>query len=126
MVLLTWATLQGMEWFLSLLLVSNSHLLERADERNSYQEVQHLSPIETAVRYIPNVIAGATLNIFTGLIIHRLAVNNYVVAISAICSISPLLMAVMDIDWPWWYAGFWVNLLLPISVDGILLTSRPP
>ncbi|KAL9037342.1 MAG: hypothetical protein Q9214_005744 [Letrouitia sp. 1 TL-2023] len=84
----------------------------------AYQRVQHLSPIETAVRYMPNIVAGSTLNILTGLIVHRIAVNRYVVIISALCSVSPLLMAVIHVDWSWWLAGFWVNLLLPISVDG--------
>ncbi|KAG8529659.1 uncharacterized protein KY384_005140 [Bacidia gigantensis] len=69
MVLLTWATLQGMEWFLSLF----------------YQRVQHLSPIETAVRFMPNIIAGGALNIITGLIIHL----NYTVANLLITSIFP-------------------------------------
>ena len=88
------------------------------DVRNSYQEVQHLSPIETAIRYLPNIAAGSILNILTGLIVHRVAVNYYVVIISALCSISPLLMAIIHVDWSWWLAGFWVNFLLPISVDG--------
>ncbi|KAI4161894.1 MAG: hypothetical protein LQ342_004460 [Letrouitia transgressa] len=26
-------------------------------------------------------------------------------------------MAIIHVDWSWWLAGFWVNLLLPISVD---------
>ncbi|KAL9607586.1 MAG: hypothetical protein Q9167_007512 [Letrouitia subvulpina] len=82
-----------------------------------YQRVQHLSPIETAVRYMPNIVARSTLNILTGLIVHRIAVNRYVVVISGLCSVSPLLMAVIHVDWSWWLAGFWVNLLLPISVD---------
>ena len=93
-------------------------MLGLADKWNSYQQVLLLSPIETAIRYMPNIVAGCTLNILTGLIVHRVAVNYYVLITSALCAVSPLLMALIHVEWSWWYAGFWVNLLLPISVDG--------
>ncbi|KAL6718194.1 hypothetical protein ACLMJK_004282 [Lecanora helva] len=37
-------------------------------------------------------------------------------------------MAIIDDKWSWWYAGFWVNLLLPISVDvaNLLITDIFP
>ena len=124
MVFLSWATLQGMEWFLSLLYVHipipaiflrPSNL---ACAWNSYQNVQHLSPIEAAVRYMPNIAAGSSLNVVTGLIIHRVPVNYYVVIISGLCTLAPLLMAIIHVDWSFWLASFWVMFLLPTSVDG--------
>ena len=90
----------------------------KANRRFSYQQVQHLNPIETAVRYLPNITAGSVLNILTGLIVHRVWVNYYVVGISALCALAPLLMAIVDVSWPFWWCLFWVMLLLPISVDG--------
>ena len=102
----------------SLVCPSSLRLTQPTDTRHSYQKVQHLSPIETAVRYMPNIAAGCALNISTGLIVHKVAVNYYVVVISALCSISPFLMAIIHVDWSWWLAGFWVNFLLSTSVDG--------
>lgn len=72
---------------------------------------------------MPNIIAGSTLNVVTGLIVHRIRINYYVVIISGLCALSPLLMAITKPEWSWWYTGFWVMLLLPISVDGMLLSA---
>ena len=105
----------------SLVRVSLSYTFaKKTNNMHSYQQVQHLSSIETAIRYLPNITAGSICNILTGLIVHRISVKYLVVAVSAICACAPLLMAVIDPTWPWWWCGFWVMLLLPTSVDGTL------
>ena len=91
---------------------------EHTNGCGSYQQIQQLSPLQTAIRYLPNIIAGSTLNVLTGLLVHRIPGNYYVVIISAICTTSPLLMAFVDPAWSWWWCTFWVMLFLPISVDG--------
>lgn len=98
-----------------------SPVAECTDFPISYQDVQHLTPLATSIRFLPNVIAGSILNVTTGLLVHRLPVNYLVVAISGICAISPLLMALINPAWTWWACAFWAMLLLPIAVDGELL-----
>ena len=91
----------------------------------SFQEVQHLSALETSIRFLPNVIVGSILNVFTGLIVHRVPVNYIVFLTSAICAVPPLLMAVIDPAWSWCWCAFWAMLLLPLSIDGTALSGSP-
>ena len=85
---------------------------------NSFQQVQHLSALETSIRYLPNIMAGIVLNIVTGLLLHRIRVDYFVIITSAICTISPLLMAIINPTWSWWWCTFWAMLLIPVSVNG--------
>ncbi|KAJ5091197.1 hypothetical protein NUU61_006067 [Penicillium alfredii] len=97
MVLLAWAVLNGMETILSLF----------------FQEVQNLSAIQAALRFLPNVFIGIVLNVGTGLLVHRLRANHLVLVSSVLSAGSPLLMAIVDPDWSWWYFIFTVaNLII--------------
>ncbi|KAJ5919435.1 hypothetical protein N7466_010378 [Penicillium verhagenii] len=108
MVLLSWAVLNGMETIMSLF----------------FQEVQRLSAIQAALRFLPNVIIGIVINLGTGLLIHRLRANYLVIITSAFSAISPLLMALIDPDWSWWYCVFWAMLLGPLSADAIFTVAN--
>lgn len=101
-VLLSWAVLNGMELFCSLF----------------FQDVQRLSALDTSIRFIPNIISGAILNIGIGFLIHRFRVDYLVFISSFIAAVSPLLMALTNPAWPYWYTVFWVMLLGPFSADG--------
>lgn len=85
---------------------------------NSFQEVQELSALQAALRFLPNVIVGAVLNIGTGLLVHRLHADHLVLVTSILSAASPLLMAIIDPSWSWWYCAFWAVLLGPLSADG--------
>ncbi|KAL9044470.1 MAG: hypothetical protein Q9214_002394 [Letrouitia sp. 1 TL-2023] len=100
-VLLSWAVLNGMELFCSLF----------------FQDVQQLSALDTSLRFIPNIISGAILNIGIGFLIHRFRVDYLVFISSFIAAVSPLLMALTNPAWPYWYTVFWVMLLGPFSAD---------
>lgn len=117
MVLLSWAVLNGTETILSLLYVF-SILLQSPLTYQSFQEVQHLSAIQAALRFLPNVIIGIILNLGTGLLVHRLHANHLVLVTTALSAGSPLLMAIIDPKWSWWYCAFWAVLLGPLSADG--------
>lgn len=84
----------------------------------SFQEVQHLSALEAAIRFMPNVIAGIILNLATGLLVHRLRANWLVLVTTVLSAGSPLLLAIIDPKWSWWYCAFWAVLLAPLSADG--------
>ena len=101
MLLLSWSALNAVEWFCSLF----------------FQKVQHLSALETSLRFLPNAIFGAVLNIGTGLIAHKFRAD-YLVSITSLFSAgSPLLMALINPDWSYWYGAFWAMLLSPMSSD---------
>lgn len=96
---------------------SNLHECTRLTQ-NSLQEVQQVSAIQAALRFLPNVIIGIIVNIGTGLLVHRLRANYLVIITSILSAASPLLMAIIDPKWSWWYCVFWVMVLSPLSADG--------
>lgn len=108
MVLMSWAVLQSMEWFFSLF----------------FQRVQDLPVLAAAIRFIPDVIVGIILNVTTGLMINRVPAYYLVLITSAICALSPMLMAIIDPLWSWWYCAFWAMLLLPLSADVIFTVAN--
>ncbi|KAJ5333014.1 uncharacterized protein N7506_006797 [Penicillium brevicompactum] len=108
MVLLSWAVLNGMETILSLF----------------FQEVQDLSAFQAALRFLPNVIIGILLNVGTGLLVHRLHADHLVLVSTFLSAGSPLLMAVIDPSWSWWYCAFWAVLLGPLSADVIFTIAN--
>ncbi|KAI4197703.1 MAG: hypothetical protein LQ350_005772 [Teloschistes chrysophthalmus] len=101
-VLLSWAVFNGMEWFCSLF----------------FQDVQKLSALDTSLRFIPSIISGAIINISIGVFIQRLRVDYLIFITSIIAAASPLLMALTNPAWPYWYTVFWAMLLGPFSADG--------
>ncbi|GFF61669.1 putative transporter [Aspergillus lentulus] len=108
MVLLSWAVLNGMETILSLF----------------FQNVQQLSAFQASLRFLPNVIVGIVLNLATGLLVHRLRADHLVLFTTFLSAGSPLLMAVIDPHWSWWYCAFWAVLLGPLSADVIFTVAN--
>lgn len=103
--LLSWSVLNVMEFYTSLY----------------FQEVQSLTSLQTALRFLPEVFSGAILNILTGFYAHKFHAG-YLVSISTLLSgIAPLLMAITNPSWSYWYSAFWAMLILPVSAD-ILFT----
>ena len=95
---------------------------------NSFQEVQDLSALQASIRIVPSLIVGTLAQLTTGLLIHRISAF-YLVLVSLVLNAgSPLLMAVIDARWPYWYDAFFAQLLSPLSADilftiGLLVVS---
>ncbi|EGU87228.1 hypothetical protein FOPG_10835 [Fusarium oxysporum f. sp. conglutinans race 2 54008] len=82
-----------------------------------FQEVQHLSALNAAIRILPSVVVGVALNFTTGLVVHRIPAIWLVVITSVLTTISPLLMALIDPAWTYWTAAFFAQVLMPFSAD---------
>ncbi|KAI9706766.1 MAG: hypothetical protein M1820_004736 [Bogoriella megaspora] len=110
--LLSNAVVNGMELFSSLF----------------FQEVQRNSAIGASLRILPSAVFGTFLNLTTGLFINRISAA-YALAISSLLSTgAPLLMALINPAWPYWYDAFFAQLLFPLSSDvlftiGLLVVS---
>ena len=75
------------------------------------------------------MLLGLVLNISTGLFVHRIPAVYLVLVSSALSAGAPLLMALINPRWPYWFDAFFAQLLVPLSVDvlftvGILLVSQ--
>lgn len=95
----------------------------------SYQRVQHLSALQASIRILPSLVVGTTVQLTTGLLIHRLSAFHLVLASLILSAGSPLLTAVIDARWPYWYDAFFAQLLSPLSADilftvGLLVVSE--
>lgn len=66
---------------------------------------------------LPSTVVGLTLNITTGLVVHKIRANWLVALASLLSAGSPLLMAVIQSDWPYWKCAFPAQVLMPFSVD---------
>ncbi|KAK2052046.1 putative transporter [Colletotrichum caudatum] len=107
MVFLTWAIVHSLEYLFSLF----------------FQEVQGLSAVETSIRFIPNIAIGIIQTLAVGLVLHRTSVYWVVLVACLLTALSPLLMAINDPAWTYWYAAFWAVLLSPISGDILFVVS---
>lgn len=87
----------------------------------SFQVIQGLTPLQAAIRFLPNLILGVLVEIIIGAFIHKMPVVPIVMLTGVLSSISPLLMALVDPHWSYWLAIFWAMLLLPIAVDSEFL-----
>ena len=95
------------------------------DELLSFQEVQHLNPLDASIRFLPDLLFGVFLNIMTGLLVHKLPVMPLATTAAVFSAMSPLIMAVIDPTKSYWLAEFWAMLLLPSSADSKLLLHHP-
>lgn len=68
------------------------------------------------------------MNLITGLIINKVPAIYAVLISSGLCAASPLLMALINPKWPYWYDAFAAQILAPLSGDvlftvGLLIVS---
>jgi hypothetical protein len=71
------------------------------------------------------VVAGA-MNLATGLLVHKIPLVWLVTVTSALSVAAPMLMALINPSWPYWYAGFPAQILQPLSPDGEFLSPIIP
>lgn len=101
MILLSTAVMNCMELFSSLY----------------FQDVQRLTPLDASLRLLPNLLFGTLVNLAVGLVVDRVPAPVAVLASSGLCAGAPLLMALLDPAWPYWYAELAAQLLAPLSAD---------
>ncbi|OIW28670.1 MFS general substrate transporter [Coniochaeta ligniaria NRRL 30616] len=101
MILLSTAVINSMELYCSLY----------------FQSVQHASPLSASLRLLPSLLVGTAVNLTIGLVVHRVPAPLTVLLSSGLCAGAPLLMALLDPGWPYWYAELGAQVLAPLSAD---------
>jgi Na+/melibiose symporter-like transporter len=105
MVLLSYGVMNSMELFSSLY----------------YQEIQDASALTSSLQFLPSMTVGCVLNLTVGIFIHKVPARWLVTVSSVLCAGAPLLMALVNPAWSYWYLEFWAQVLAPMSAD-ILFT----
>jgi len=120
--------------------ISDLYSSERAPDRRcliillislpylSFQSVQNLSALQASIRILPSLIVGTAVQLSTGLLIHRISAFYLVLTSLILSAGSPLLMALIDVQWPYWYDAFPAQLIAPLAADilftvGLLVVS---
>ncbi|KAF2032144.1 MFS general substrate transporter [Setomelanomma holmii] len=93
-----------------------------------FQEVQHASTLTTSLYLLPNLSAGVVINIIVAFFVHRVPARWLVAGSAMICALSPMLMAVINPSWSYWYLAFWAQIFAPFSADvlftvGLIIVS---
>jgi MFS family permease len=66
---------------------------------------------------LPQIAVGSALCILSGMLINKIPVLAAVLTLTVLCAIAPLLMAITNPRWPYWYSALWAQLLTPLSID---------
>ncbi|KAF6803585.1 integral membrane protein [Colletotrichum musicola] len=88
------------------------------------QYVQRLSAIDTSVRFLPAPVGGVLANVVAGLVVHRVRADLAILISVALAALSPLLMAVADPAWNYWYCVFWAMFTNAIGADTLFTISN--
>lgn len=127
-VLLVYATMTAFELQGSLLYVLSlpvRHVSNQTLTLRSFQQVQQLSALQTSLRILPSLVLGTIVNFLTGLLVHRIPAVYIVFITCLLTAGAPLLMAIINPKWPYWYDAFAAQLLFPLSSDGKQLEQCP-
>lgn len=87
--------------------------------RHSVQKIQLLPAKEASLRLIPNMLIGFILNPTIGLAVQHVRIDYLLTIASMLSAVAPLLLALTDPAWSYWYAEFWSMLLCGVAVDGM-------
>ncbi|KAK3635138.1 hypothetical protein LTR56_014910 [Elasticomyces elasticus] len=93
-----------------------------------FQEVQGTTALGASLRMLPNLLMGAFINVITGILVDKIPATYAVLGASSLNIGAPLLMALINPHWPYWYDAFFAQILSPVSADvlftvGLLIVS---
>ncbi|KAG9953911.1 integral membrane protein, partial [Aureobasidium melanogenum] len=88
-----------------------------------FQKVQNLSALQASLRYLPNVVVGTLISFGTDAVLHKWSTYRYLMIMSIISAIAPLLMSLMNPHWPYWYMAFWAMAFLPFANDVLFIVA---
>jgi len=90
-----------------------------------FQDVQKLSAMQTSLRFLPMVVSGCLTNVGTGLLVQRTSAHTLVVTAAVITCASPVLMATINTNWPFWYAAFLATFFISRQCGHTLYCQQP-
>ncbi|MCJ1385634.1 hypothetical protein MMC17_008757 [Xylographa soralifera] len=89
-----------------------------------FQNVQSLTPLQAAMRFLPAPISGALANVLVGLLVPHVRADWMVITTTVVSCIAPLLLAVANPDWTYWAVAFPAVFFNPLGADGLFTISN--
>lgn len=71
-----------------------------------FQEIQNTSTFFTSLRLLPNLLIGVLINLTVGMFVDKVSARWLVAVSSLLCAGAPLMMALVNPDWSYWYMEF--------------------
>ncbi|KAL9636137.1 MAG: hypothetical protein Q9164_003008 [Protoblastenia rupestris] len=105
---LTWAMFNALAFFATLLM----------------QKIQHISALQTSLRFLPLVIFSVSANIVAGYLVDKVAASMLAFGATTLSAITPLLLAILRPEWAYWAAIFPAMCLVPLSSDLLFNVSN--
>jgi MFS family permease len=95
---------------------------------SSFQEVQNRSTLIASLYLLPNLIVGVCINLTVGIFVHRLPAGRLIMGSSILCAVAPLMMALVNPDWNYYYLELWAQILAPMGTNvlftvGLIIVS---
>jgi MFS family permease len=93
-----------------------------------FQEVQNHSPLIASLYLLPNLVIGVLINLSMGIFVDRLPAGWTIVVSSLLCAPAPLMMALVDPSWKYYYLELWAQILSPLGTNvlftvGLIIVS---
>lgn len=82
-----------------------------------FQNIQHVSAIDTSLRFLPLVVASILSNVVAASLVDKVPAAAILLIGCALSTISPLLLATLNPTWSYWAAEFMAMSLSPIGSD---------
>lgn len=89
-----------------------------------FQDVQGLSATAASIRFLPEPVMGASLNVLMGLYVHRMQATWALLLSFMASALSPLLLAIMRQNASYWEFVFPAVFLIPVSADVLYTISQ--
>ncbi|KGO71298.1 Major facilitator superfamily domain, general substrate transporter [Penicillium italicum] len=85
-----------------------------------FQRAQGLSALRSSWQYLPIPMAGALSTLLTGYFSPRVEANRILVVAIVLSSLSPLFMATLNLDWPYWKFAMPAVSLNPVASNSVI------
>jgi MFS family permease len=89
-----------------------------------FQSVQGLSALHTSIRFLPLAATGLFTNFLTGWLVKRTRADVLILCSTALASLSPLLMAIINPEWSYWPCAFIAVASTPACVDVLFTVAN--
>ena len=89
-----------------------------------FQQVQGLSALQAALRFIPGPVSGIIASVVMGFIVHRVRADLIIASATLISCTAPILMALVNRRWIYWEAAFPAIFLNPMGADASFTISN--
>ncbi|KAJ5555266.1 hypothetical protein N7535_007704 [Penicillium sp. DV-2018c] len=85
-----------------------------------FQRAQSLSVLQSSRQYLPLPITGALSSFLTGRLLSHVQANTILATAVALSALSPFLMAVMDVNSPYWKSAIFAVSLNPVASNAVV------